>query len=142
MRLAHSFRISLALAGSLLLAACSRDTEPATAPSTNNGTPGIVAGTLEAHAARPTLTLRNTTEFIVGYMVVDKDQAVIALYPPCGQNCPTLRQGESVALPYTAIGGYTPQSTEAMVMWWKYTRRADGSLAPIGGIETVNVRLD
>jgi hypothetical protein len=142
MRLAHSLKLSLALAGSLMLAACSNDTEPVTAPITNSGTPGIVAGTLEAHATRPTLTLRNTTEFVVGYMVVDKDQAVIALYPPCGPNCPTLRQGESVTLNYAAISGYTPASTEAIVMWWKYVRRTDGSLTPDGGIQTRKVRLD
>jgi len=75
-------------------------------------------------------------------MSVDKDQMVVALYPPCGQNCPTLVQGQSVAVNYSAITGYTPASREATVMWWKYTRRADGSLQPEGGVQTVNVRLD
>ena len=101
-----------------------------------------MAGTLESRAQRPTLTLRNTTEHVVGYMSVDKDQMVVALYPPCGQNCPTLVQGQSVAVNYSAITGYTPASREATVMWWKYTRRADGSLQPEGGVQTVNVRLD
>ena len=96
---------------------------------------------LEATAARPTLTLRNTTEFQVGYMVVDKDQMVVALYPPCGDNCPKLQQGASVAIPYANIGGYTNASTEAVVMWWTYTRQADGSLKATGAVQTKNIRL-
>jgi len=137
-----SLQLALALAGALAVAGCSKGNEPAAAPNTNTGNPGIVAGTLEVRASRPTLTLRNTTEFVVGYMVVDKDQMVVALYPPCGQNCPTLRQGESVTLNYSAIHGYTSQSTEANVMWWKYVRRPDGSLAPDGPVQTIKTRLD
>ena len=89
--------ISLAFASTVLLAACNKNSEPAP-PSSNTGNSGIVAGTLEVKAARPTLTLRNTTEFVVGYMVVDKDQMVIAMFPPCGANCLQLRQGESVVV--------------------------------------------
>ncbi len=142
MRFSTKLTAPTMLASALFLSACASETSLSTAPTQNTGNNGIVAGTLEAKAARPTLTLRNTTEFVVGYMVVDNDQAVVALYPPCGQNCPTLRQGESVALNYASIGGYTAASREAHVMWWKYVRRADGSLTPEGGVQSVNVRLD
>lgn len=152
MRIATKLLTPTVLASAMLLSACATEKVPTAAPGTNgdnsgnNGTNnpanGIVAGTLEARAARPTLTLRNTKEFVVGYMVVDKDQATIALYPPCGQNCPTLKQGESAAVPYTAISGYTAASREARVMWWKYIRRSDGSMAPDGGVQTTIVRLD
>lgn len=142
MRFSTKLTTPTILASALFLSACASESHLTTAPPQNSGNNGIVAGTLEAKAARPTLTLRNTTEFVVGYMVVDKDQAVIALYPPCGQSCPTLRQGESTALSYTAIGGYTAASREARVMWWTYVRRADGSLTPEGGVQTVHVRLD
>lgn len=141
MRFSTKLTTPTMLASALFLSACASESTLTTAP-TPTANNGIVAGTLEAKAARPTLTLRNTTEFVVGYMVVDKDQAVIALYPPCGQNCPTLKQGESATLNYTSIGGYTAASREAHVMWWKYVRRADGSLTPEGGVQTVNVRLD
>lgn len=130
------------LASALFLAACGGENSITTAPTQNTGNNGIVAGTLEAKAARPVLTLRNTTEFVVGYMVVDKDQLVVALYPPCGQNCPTLVQGASASVNYGSISGYTAASREATVMWWKYVRRADGSLQPEGGVQTINVRLD
>lgn len=143
MRLTTAVPTSLALAAALLVSACGKDSEPLlTGPDTQGGNPGIVAGTLVANAARPTLTLRNTTEFVVGYMVVEKNMAVVAMFPPCGNNCPTIRQGESVALNYTSIAGYSPSAREAIVMWWTYARRADGSLAPQGAVNTVNVQLD
>ena len=142
MRFSTKLTTPTMLASALLLSACTSERKLDTAPTQSTGSNGIQAGTLEAKAVRPTLTLRNTTEFVIGYMAVDKDQAVIALYPPCGQNCPTLRQGESIALHYTSIGGYAAASREARVMWWKYVRRADGSLSPEGGVQTVTVRLD
>ena len=143
MRLATSIPTSFALAATLLISACGKDSETlATGPDSPGENHGIVAGTLDAKATRPVLTLRNTTEFVVGYMVVEKNMAVVALFPPCGNNCPTIRQGESVALNYSAIAGYTPQAREATVMWWTYARRADGSLAPQGAVNTINVLLD
>lgn len=120
--------------------ACSDESAlPTDSVPTSN--PGIVAGTVETIAARPTLTLRNTTEFQVGFMVVDKDQMVVAMYPPCGDNCPKLVQGAQLSIPYSAINGYTSASTEAVVMWWTYTRQADGSLKATGAVQTKNVRL-
>jgi hypothetical protein len=112
---------------------------PPANPPTNNQ--GIVAGTLEATAKRPTLTLRNTTEHVVGYLVMEKNMMVVALFPPCGPQCPQLAQGQQVALPYTSINGYTNAATEVMVMWWTYTRAADGTLQPIGGMQSKTVRL-
>lgn len=121
--------------------ACSTESHTPDSPTVPNESQGIVAGTLEATATRPTLTLRNTTEFVVGYMVVDMDQAVVAMFPPCGAQCPRLAQGEQVALPYGSIGGYTPASTEAMLMWWTYVRGADNTLQPTGAVHTRIVRL-
>lgn len=128
------------LSASLLtMIACGKD-EALTDP---NGAPnrGIVAGTLEVKAARPTLTLRNTTESVVGYMIVDKDMAVVALFPPCGAQCPTLVQGAQTTVPYGNIGGYTSRSTEAIVMWWTYIRASDGTLQATGGVNTTKVSL-
>jgi hypothetical protein len=145
MRLSTAIPTSLALAAALLLAACGSDSEPlATGPETTTpgGNQGIVAGTLEVSAARPVLTLRNTTEFVVGYMVVEKNMATVALFPPCGDNCPTIRQGESVAVNYSSIAGYTASAREAIVMWWTYAPRADGRLVPQGAVRTVNVQLN
>lgn len=141
MRFATKLTTPTMLASALFLSACASEGDPTTAPTPAPNS-GIVAGTLEARVSGRTLTLRNTTEFVVGYMAVDKNQMVIALYPPCGQRCPMLRQGESVVVDFSGIGGYTPASREANVMWWKYVLRPDGSLTPDGGVQTVNVRLD
>jgi hypothetical protein len=137
-------RVAAAALLALAAGACSRT--PSGTDNDSTGTPagnnqGIVAGTLEVKAARPTLTLRNTTEFVVGYMIVDKDQAVIALYPPCAADCPNLVQGATTTVAYSAIGGYTSKSTEATVMWWTYRRNADGTLRAEGAINTMHVKL-
>ena len=87
------------------------------------------------------LKLRNTTEHQVGYMVVDKDQMVVALYPPCASNSPSVVQGATASVPFSQISGYTPQSTEARVMWWKYIVRADGTKVADGPVQTVSVKL-
>ncbi len=104
---------------------------------------GIGAGTLEARVDRATqtLSLRNSTEFEVGYMVIEKDMATIALMPPCGNSCPILVQGASVTVKYSNIGGYTPQSKEGRVLWWTYKRNADGTRTTQGGVNTINITL-
>jgi hypothetical protein len=126
----------------LALSGCSHESTRAdsndSAPTPNQG---IVAGTLVVTAARPTLTLRNTTAFVVGYMVVDKDQMTIALYPPCGVQCAKLVQGADVSVPYASIAGYTSASTEANVLWFTYARAADGTLTPQGPVQTTRVKL-
>ncbi len=109
-----------------------------TAPRENQG---IVAGTVSATASGKTLTLRNSTEFIVGYMVVTRDVAVIAMFPPCASNCTTLAQGATVAVPFDKISGYSDKTTEAIVMWWKYQRNADGTLTAIEAVNSTRVAL-
>jgi hypothetical protein len=132
--------VTLYTIGLLALSACSHDS---TRVDSSDRAPnqGIVAGTLVVTAARPTLTLRNTTEFVVGYMVVDKDQMTIALYPPCGTQCAKLVQGANASVPYASIAGYTSASTEANVLWFTYARAADGTLTPQGPIQTTRVKL-
>ncbi len=134
--------VALYTIGLLALSACSHES---TRADSNNSAPtpnqGIVAGTLVVTAARPTLTLRNTTEFVVGYMVIDKDQMTIALYPPCGTQCAKLVQGANASVPYASITGYTSASTEANVLWFTYARAADGTLTPQGPIQTTRVKL-
>lgn len=129
------------LAGlTLLSAACSNNS--ATDPTPSNGSQnGIIAGNLEVSTANNTVKLRNTTERQVGYMVIDQNQLIVALYPPCGNNCPIVKQGETVAVPYAQIGGYTPQSTDATVLWWKYTVRADGTRVPEGAMQSTSIKL-
>mgnify|MGYP007004410918 CR=1 FL=1 len=134
--------MALCTIGLLALSACSpksTDVDGSTGAPTSNQ--GIIAGTLVVTAARPTLTLRNTTEFVVGYMVIDKDQMTIALYPPCGAQCAKLVPGANVGVPYASIAGYTSASTEANVLWFTYARAADGTLTPEGAVQTTRIKL-
>jgi hypothetical protein len=136
--------LSLALVG-VTLSACANSTEAdSLADGTKNlpnGNGQIVAGTVEIKATRPNLTLRNTTETVIGYMVVDSEMATVALFPPCDQRCPQIVQGASATVPYTAIAGYTNASKAAIVMWWTYRRAADGTLQPDGGVQSSRVTL-
>lgn len=105
----------------LALAACAPES---TAPSAEDDRPGhgIVAGTLEASVVNGKVRLKNQTEHVVGYLVVDKNTAIVAMLPPCsGSGCKTLVQGGEAAISFTEIGGYVPgESREAIVYWWSY----------------------
>jgi hypothetical protein len=141
-RLAPTLVASVLLAGTM--GACSSpsgaDDDSTRVPSPNQG---IVAGTLEARVDRTaqTLSLRNTTEFEVGYMVIEQTLMTVALMPPCGNSCPILVQGASATVKYSNIGGYTPQAKEARVLWWTYKRNADGTRSTQGGVNTINITL-
>ena len=139
------------LLGTLALVAvagCSADAPSAGDSSLSDRTPnqgsGIVAGDLEVtvNQADKTLILRNTTEHVVGYMVVEKNMAVVAMFPPCGDNCEKIVQGASDTVSFNDIAGYTPEATEANVMWFTYAQAQDGTLTPLGSMRGSVVRLD
>jgi hypothetical protein len=124
----------------LLGTACSTDSALVTEP-VDEQSPGIIAGTLEVSLNGQALKLRNTTERQVGYMVVDKNQLVVALYPPCGEQCAAVVQGASANVPFSQISGYTPESTEATVMWFRYQIRTDGKKVPEGAVQMTHIKL-
>ena len=112
----------------LLAMGCSgeRTTAPE-ADEESNGPGGIVAGALQVSVRESTLGLKNQTEFKVGYVVVEKHMAIIAMMAPCvpGQ-CSELVQGAERVIAFRDIAGYTPASTEAMVYWWKWVPGPSG----------------
>ncbi len=134
-------RFSIPLALVLLTTACGADA-PSAAPALSHEQQGLVAGMITAVAQRSHVTLRNSTEFAIGYRVVDKDQAIIMLYPPCTLDCKTLVQGATVEIPYSAIDGYTPRSTQAIVLYWTYVPGPDGKPVADGPIHSLNVNLN
>jgi hypothetical protein len=134
--------LSTAVLLALALMATACDGTPSEAnPSPEAPNQGIVAGAVTARAERATITIRNSTEFVVGYLLVDSEMAVIALFPPCANSCAKLVQGESITVPYTAIGGYTSASKSALLHWFKYQRKADGTLVPIEGVNVLRITL-
>jgi len=140
-RLAPAVLASALIACSLT--ACGSPSGADDADQESSPNQGIVAGTLEARADRATqtLSLRNTTAFEVGYMVIEKDMMTVALMPPCGNSCPIVVQGASVTVAYNSIAGYTAQAKEARVLWWTYKRNADGTRTTQGGVNSVTVTL-
>lgn len=131
---------TLVLVLALFSTAC--DSTPSEAdPSLQPPNQGIVAGAVTARAERAAITIRNGTEFVVGYLLLDSEMATIALFPPCGNSCATLVQGGSITLPYSAIGGYTTASRRANLHWFKYQRKADGTLVPIEGMNVLAITL-
>ena len=101
----------------------------------------VVAGTLEVSASAGVVKLRNTTEQQLGYMIIEQNQAIVLMYPPCGATCQELAQGATANVPYSQISGRTSQSTHAMVLWWRYTLRADGTRIAEGAVQTTIVQL-
>lgn len=121
-------------------AGCRTEAIRTTGPEDSNPNQGIIAGdlTVQVDKAGKMLTLRNSTEFAVGYMIVEKDIATVALFPPCGANCPKLAQGQSKQVSFNEVVGYTSEAREARVMWWTYAPNGDAQ----GGVRTTVVRLD
>lgn len=119
----------------VVVSACSSDRAEPAAPETPGN--GLWEGMVEAQFIRDSLTLKNQTERTVGYVVLDKDMAMVAMFPPCTSDCRTLVPGASASIALTDIAGVEPDSREVMVHWWSYDR--DGK--PMGGMSSSTVAL-
>jgi hypothetical protein len=87
------------------------------------------------------VTVRNTTDSTVGYFVVEREILIRATFAPCGDHMPRLAAGEQIAIPYDSIMGYDKQAKEAFVFWCTMSRGRDGLWRPVGGMQSVFVRL-
>ena len=127
-----------------VLCSCRTDTEQHTNPDAPGSGKGIVAGSLEVsvNKAARTFTVRNTTEFVVGYLAVERDVTTAALFPPCGENCAKIAQAQSKTIDFSEIVGYTPEAREARILWWTYVRDRDDVLRPQGSVQTTIVHID
>ena len=113
----YRVRLLSAAAGFLGFAACSDTTGPPPADS--------VLATTEAGA----IALTNRSSSRIFYFVYDREGAALINWAPCvdRQRCASLAPGDRVVIPNTTIGGYAPDSDEAIVWWW------DSSLAGSAG---------
>lgn len=109
------------------------------APGDEQGMPGqgLWEGKVDALVADGRVTLKNGTEWVIGYLVVEKDMAIVAMFPPCTSNCTTLVQGGEATVRYEDIPGYSSEAREAIVYWWRYG--TDGR--PMGAMASETVRL-
>lgn len=103
--------------------------------------PQIASGTIEITANRPNLILRNTTETIVVYRLIDEELQTLALMAPCDARCPQIVQGASVTVPYTAITGYSDATKRVHLVWWTLRRAPDGTLRVDGELQSKRVTL-
>jgi hypothetical protein len=103
---------------------------------------GIVAGALTARVEGTQVVLRNTTEFVVTYRMIESETATRALFPVCTvATCPRLAQGEERRVPLTDIVGWSAAARSAIVPWWRMVPQRDGSLVAQPGGEAVQLQL-
>lgn len=88
------------------------------------------------------LLLQNRSEHAAFYFTAERQSAALISWAQCVNTarCTTVAPGGQVAVPYSAISGYTPGSAEAIVWWWKAVQPGSGAARP-GALHTVVVRL-
>lgn len=99
----------------VLLAACAGD------PLGSAGSP------LQAEAdGDGAIAVTNTGHRPVYYRIVNPH--ALASWMPCTSpaDCPAIEPGTTVRIAYSQIGLYRPDSTEAELYWWRFTRVGDG----------------
>lgn len=121
----------------LVAGACARDGAEPAAPETETPGSGLWEGMIEAQAVRDSVTLKNQTERTVGYVVLEKNMAMVAMFPPCTSDCRTLVPGASASVAVADIPGVEPTSREVVVYWWSYDRAG----VPMGGMSSTVVAL-
>ena len=140
----HARRLLLVAAAATLgtaLPACSSEGAPIETPTPAEDA-SLWEGAVSVTAKRPVVTIRNGTDRTIGYRVIEKNQMLVALYPPCTSACTKLAQGATATVSYTAIDGYTPEAREATVVYWTYVPGPNGTLVVDGPIQTIGIHLD
>jgi hypothetical protein len=134
-------RLLATVSCALLVAACAA-TQTVESPIVDPVPNGIVAGTIVVRVENGVIILRNTTEFVVTYRLIEAETATRALFPVCTiTSCPRLAQGEERRIPYAEITGWSPAAREAILPWWRMIPQRDGSLTPDARSEGVRIQL-
>ncbi len=75
------------------------------------------------------IELQNSTDGPIVYTALERRyfETALALWGPCADltTC-RLDPGEHTVIPYSAIAGYTPSATEAVVAWWRIVPDGQG----------------
>ena len=76
------------------------------------------------------IELQNSTDGPIVYTALERRyfETALALWGPCADltTC-RLDPGEHAVIPFSAIAGYTPSATEAVVAWWRIVPDGKGS---------------
>ena len=93
---------------------------------------------VRAKVADGGLQLTNPTANTIYYAVFERDWAThgLFLWAACADpvSCPSVQAGAAVTIPYSEIGGYTPEASEALVYYWEL--RPEGSGHQVGEIRS------
>jgi hypothetical protein len=133
--------IAAAATLSAAVAACSSEGAPIETPAPTEDA-SLWEGAVTVTAKRPVVTIRNLTDRTIGYLLIEKGQMLIALYPPCASACEKLVQGATVAVSYSAIDGYTSAAREATLVYWSYVPGPNGALVVDGPVQFIGIQLD
>ncbi|HEX2077311.1 MAG TPA: hypothetical protein VHG08_06365 [Longimicrobium sp.] len=101
----------LMIVAAVLLAACAGDPV--------GYTPDPLQAELTGDAA---IAVTNTGDLPVYYRIVNPE--ALAAWAPCTSpaDCPAIPPGATVRISYSEIGLYQPDSKEAELYWWRFTR--------------------
>jgi hypothetical protein len=92
----------------------------------------VLEGELEARATADGLELTNHGDGPVYYRARDPHSLALSDWIPClvPAGCPKVPAQSRVTVPFDeAIVGYRPDTRQALVHWWHFVQRADGSVA-------------
>jgi hypothetical protein len=104
----------------------------------------IVGDDLQARATPEGLELTNRGDAPVYYRARDPLTLALSDRIPCAEplNCPSVAAGGQVTVPFDeAIVGYRPETELALVHWWHFVQRGDGS-AVADEVRTVEVAFE
>jgi len=122
-----------------LLAACAGPQPEPADPSTVEQ----VGGELQARATADGLELTNNGDAPVYYRARDPHSLALSDQIPCADpaNCSSVAARSRVTVPFEeSVVGYRPDTKLALVHWWHFVQRGDGSVAA-DEVRTVEVEF-
>jgi hypothetical protein len=87
------------------------------------------------------LHLENVSDEPVFYFVYERQAAALINWAPCvSRSCPSVAPRAQATVPYSTIGGYAPERTEAIVWWWRAVPGPADAPVP-GAVAAIVVQL-
>ena len=108
---------AIALAAAALTAGCDSPTDGGVEPG------------LAVFARTGVITLSNTTDAPLYYVILERETAIVANWAPCATpaNCPGVEPGGETAIRYQDVSGYEPGDSEALLTSYRLTASAGGT---------------
>ncbi len=115
-------QMTLLVAAMLAVSSCRSTTAPSADP--------VPDPVVQSSASEDGLKLVNPTDKTIYYTAFERTWATNGLFiwAACTEpdSCPSVAPGATVKIPYSAIGGYKPGASEAIVYFWELVPGNDG----------------